>query len=72
MAEQIRAELVANVLSVLVSAGDTVSAGQPVVIMESMKMEIPVLAPVDGKVEKILVAEGQAVTEGIPLVAISH
>ena len=44
VAEQIRAEMVANVLSLLVASGDTVEAGQAVVIMESMKMEIPVLA----------------------------
>ena len=50
VAEQIRAEMVANVLSVLVSVGDAVDAGQPVVIMESMKMEIPVLAEHGGTV----------------------
>ena len=44
VAEQIRAEMVANVLSLLVASGDIVEPGQPVVIMESMKMEIPVLA----------------------------
>ena len=64
VAEQIRAELVANVLSVLVSAGDTVSAGQPVVIMESMKMEIPVLAERGGTVTTVSVAEGDVVQEG--------
>ena len=64
VAEQIRAELVANVLSVLVSAGDTVSAGQPVVIMESMKMEIPVLAERGGIVTTVSVAEGDVVQEG--------
>ncbi|HEX5018613.1 MAG TPA: biotin/lipoyl-binding carrier protein [Actinomycetes bacterium] len=64
MAEQIRAELVANVLSVLVSAGDAVSAGQPVVIMESMKMEIPVLAERGGTVTAVSVAEGDVVQEG--------
>ena len=64
VAEQIRAELVANVLSVLVSAGDTVSAGQPVVIMESMKMEIPVLAERGGTVTAVSVAEGDVVQEG--------
>lgn len=64
VAEQIRAELVANVLSVLVSAGDAVSAGQPVVIMESMKMEIPVLAERGGTVTAVSVAEGDVVQEG--------
>ena len=64
VAEQIRAELVANVLSVLVSAGQAVNAGQPVVIMESMKMEIPVLAEHGGTVTTIFVAEGDVVQEG--------
>ena len=64
MPEQIRAELVANVLSVLVSAGDAVDAGQPVVIMESMKMEIPVLAEHGGTVTTVFVATGDVVQEG--------
>ena len=64
VAEQIRAELVANVLSVLVSAGDVVNAGQPVVIMESMKMEIPVLAEHGGTVTTVFVAAGDVVQEG--------
>ena len=64
VAEQIRAELVANVLSVLVSAGDAVNAGQPVVIMESMKMEIPVLAEHGGTVTTVFVSQGDVVQEG--------
>ncbi len=64
MAEQIRAEMVANVLSLLVSVGDEVGAGQPVVIMESMKMEIPVLAEHGGTVSTVFVAEGDVVQEG--------
>ena len=64
VAEQIRAEMVANVLSVLVSSGDEVSSGQPVVIMESMKMEIPVLAEHGGTVTTVFVAQGDVVQEG--------
>jgi biotin carboxyl carrier protein len=64
VAEQIRAEMVANVLSLLVSVGDEVGAGQPVVIMESMKMEIPVLAEHGGTVSTVFVAEGDVVQEG--------
>ena len=52
MTEQIRAEMVANVLSLLVSDGDVVEAGQAVVILESMKMEIPVLAERGGTVSR--------------------
>ena len=71
MAEQIRAEMVANVLSLLVTSGDTVEPGQPVVIMESMKMEIPVLAEHGGVVTAVSVAEGDVVQEGDVIVELS-
>lgn len=71
VAEQIRAEMVANVLSVLVSEGEEVAAGQPVVIMESMKMEIPVLAEVGGTVSTVFVAEGDVVQEGDVMVELT-
>ena len=71
MAEQIRAELVANVLSLLVSVGDVVDAGQPVVIMESMKMEIPVLAEHGGTVTTVSVTEGDVVQEGDVILELS-
>ena len=44
MAEEVRAEMVANVWKVLVAEGDTVADGDTLVILESMKMEIPVIA----------------------------
>ncbi len=71
MAEQIRAEMVANVLSLLVSTGDAVDAGQAVVIMESMKMEIPVLAEFGGTVTAVSVAEGDVVQEGDVMVELT-
>jgi biotin carboxyl carrier protein len=71
VAEQIRAEMVANVLSVLVSNGERVDVGQPVVIMESMKMEIPVLAEVGGTVSTVFVAEGDVVQEGDVMVELT-
>jgi biotin carboxyl carrier protein len=64
MAEEVRAEMVANVWKVLVSEGDTVADGDTLVILESMKMEIPVLAEVDGTVSKVAVQEGGLVQEG--------
>ena len=64
MAEEIRAEMVANVWKVVVAAGDTVENGDTLVILESMKMEIPVEAPRAGKVREIKVSEGQTVQEG--------
>jgi len=71
VAEQIRAEMVANVLSLLVTSGDTVEPGQPVVIMESMKMEIPVLAEHGGVVTAVSVAEGDVVQEGDVIIELS-
>lgn len=46
------------------AVGDEVKTGDPVVIIEAMKMEIPVVAPVDGKVLQITVSEGDAVASG--------
>jgi len=64
MAEEVRAEMVANVWKVLVVEGDTVADGDTLVILESMKMEIPVIAEVDGTVSKLAVQEGGLVQEG--------
>lgn len=63
MAEEIRADMAANVWKVLVAAGDTVADGDTVVILESMKMEIPVFAESDGVVSAVSVIEGQSVQE---------
>jgi biotin carboxyl carrier protein len=64
VADEIRAEMVANVWKVVASAGDQVSDGDTLVILESMKMEIPVVAESDGTVAEIAVAEGDVVQEG--------
>lgn len=64
MAEEIKAEMVANVWKVVASAGDEVSEGDTLVILESMKMEIPVIVEADGVVSKIAVNEGDVVQEG--------
>jgi biotin carboxyl carrier protein len=61
---EVRAEMVANVWKVLVSEGDQVADGDTLVILESMKMEIPVLAEGSGTVTQLLVGEGQVVQEG--------
>ncbi len=71
MAEEVRAEMVANVWKVLVAEGDSVSDGDTLVILESMKMEIPVIAEVDGTVSSVAVAEGQVVQEGDLIAEIS-
>ncbi|MDR7301270.1 biotin/lipoyl-binding carrier protein [Haloactinomyces albus] len=64
MAEEIRAEMVANVMTVVVQDGDAVRDGDSLFVLESMKMEIPVLTEADGKVGRIAVNEGDVVQEG--------
>ena len=64
------AEMVANVLSVEVAPGDVVAAGDTVVLLESMKMEIPVVAEHGGTVTAVKVGPGDVVQEGDPLIAL--
>jgi acetyl-CoA carboxylase biotin carboxyl carrier protein len=61
---EVRAEMVANVWKVVASQGDAVEDGDTLVILESMKMEIPVLAESAGTLTELRVAEGQVVQEG--------
>ena len=64
MADEIRAEMVANVWKVVAAPGDNVDDGDTLVILESMKMEIPVLAESAGVVAEIADNEGDVVQEG--------
>ena len=64
MAEEIRAEMVANVWKVVAAKGDSVDDGDTLVILESMKMEIPVLVESPGVVAEIAVNEGDVIQEG--------
>ncbi len=64
MSEEVLAEMVANVWKVVVAEGDQVEEGATLCILESMKMEIPVEAPVAGRVTEVAVAEGGVVQEG--------
>ncbi|GAA2663402.1 MULTISPECIES: biotin/lipoyl-binding carrier protein [Nonomuraea] len=68
---EVHAEMVANVWKVVVAEGDTVEEGDTLVILESMKMEIPVLAEDDGVVSQLKVAEGDVVQEGDLIAVIS-
>ncbi len=68
MATSVNAHITGTVWKIEVKVGDTVTEGQTVVILESMKMEMPVESPSDGKVTAILIKEGQSVEEGAPLV----
>lgn len=64
MQQTIRAEMVASVHSVVVQVGDDVVIGDALVILESMKMEIPVVVEKPGTVAEISVAVGDVVREG--------
>jgi biotin carboxyl carrier protein len=69
---EIRAEMVANVWKVLVSEGDQVDDGDTLVILESMKMEMPVEAEDPGTVREIRCSEGDSVSEGDVLVVLDE
>ena len=69
---QILAEMVASVLSVAVQPGDRVEVGDTVMLLESMKMEIPVLVERPGTVQDVRVVAGDVIQEGDILVVLSH
>ena len=71
MAEDVRAEIVASVLEVVVSEGDDINEGDIVVLLESMKMEIPVLAEASGRVTTVNVAVGDVIQAGDLIAVIS-
>ncbi|MBB5805864.1 biotin carboxyl carrier protein [Saccharothrix ecbatanensis] len=64
MAEEIRAEIVANVAQIAVKEGDEVTHETTLVLLESMKMEIPVLPEGSGRITHIAVSTGDVVQEG--------
>jgi acetyl-CoA carboxylase biotin carboxyl carrier protein len=66
----IEAHITGTVWKVEVQVGDEVAEGDTVVILESMKMEMPVEAEDEGTVKEIVVAEGQAVSEGDTLIVL--
>jgi acetyl-CoA carboxylase biotin carboxyl carrier protein len=66
----VQAEMVANVLKVYVGPGDAVGVGDTVVLLESMKMEIPVLSEHAGTVSAVNVGPGDVVQEGDALVTL--
>lgn len=67
MATTVRAHIAGTVWKIEVNVGDQVAEGQTVVILESMKMEMPVEAPAAGRVATIHVTPSQSVEEGTPL-----
>ena len=65
MAElRVKSEIAGSVWKIEVAVGDTVSEEDTLIVLESMKMEIPLLAPRAGRVIEILVVEGEAIAEG--------
>ena len=70
MATSVNAHITGTVWKIEVKIGDSVTEGQTVVILESMKMEMPVESPAAGRVSTVLVKEGDSVEEGAPLVEI--
>lgn len=68
--EEVRAEMVANVLVVNVAEGDVVDPATELVLLESMKMEIPVLPERGGRVSRVAVEAGDVVQEGDLLVVL--
>lgn len=71
MAEDVRAEMVSTVFQIEVAEGDRVVSGDTLVVLESMKMEIPVLAEVDGTVTAIDVKVGDVIKQGDLIAVIS-
>ena len=64
MEQVVRAEMVASVHSLVAQVGDQLAPGDVIVILESMKMEIPVVVETAGTVREIAVAQGDAIREG--------
>jgi biotin carboxyl carrier protein len=72
MAEmRVKSEIAGSVWKILKQPGEAVEEEEPVILLESMKMEIPVIAPRGGKVAEIRVEEGEMVAEGDVVVVIA-
>ncbi len=61
---EVKAELVGNLWKIVTEVGQTVEEDDTLMILESMKMEIPITSPINGTITAILVAEGEVVQEG--------
>lgn len=64
MTEEIRAEIVASVIDTMAYEGQELSKGDTIMLLESMKMEIPVLSECHGKLRRLVVTKGDVVQEG--------
>lgn len=72
MTTNITAHVTGTVWKIEKQAGDSISVGDAVVILESMKMEMPVEAPITGRIVELRCVEGQAVEEGAVLAVVSE
>ena len=71
MSREVRSPAVGRVIEILVRPGDTVTVGQEIAVVESMKVEIPVVAESAGTVERVAVAPGTQVQSGGLLLILS-
>lgn len=69
--ETVAAPMPGNILRIEVNQGDTVKAGQILVVLEAMKMENEILAPKDGTVAQVVTSKGAVVDTGSPLIIIA-
>lgn len=69
--EAVNAPMPGNILRIDVAKGDTVKAGQVLVILEAMKMENEIVAPKDGTVAQVITSKGAVVDTGSPLIVIA-
>ncbi|MCA9831984.1 MAG: acetyl-CoA carboxylase biotin carboxyl carrier protein subunit [Dehalococcoidia bacterium] len=67
---EVKSEMAGTILEVLVGAGDLVTTGQELLIVESMKMEVPVESPADGRVAELAIAASAVIAEGDLLLVI--
>lgn len=68
----LRAEVTGSIWKILKAPGDAVSEGDEIVLIESMKMEIPVVCEVAGRVVAVLVGEGDPISEGQPVATVAR
>jgi len=61
---EVTAHISGTIFKIETEVGARVIAGEEIIILESMKMEIPIEAPIDGVIQEILIEEGQVVEEG--------
>lgn len=71
MPSKIVSQMAGTVLEVNVKTGDSVKSGQEVMILESMKMEVPITSSVSGKVTQVFKAKGDFVNEGESVIEIA-